>query len=574
MKNKRLDYYYKSLNMPVDENCFLFESYHAENTTGNPYALFNYLKNTDYKKVWVIKEGAKEIPELLNNPNVSLVNYDSEEYYKYLATSKYLINDTSFLSYFVKRDEQIYVNTWHGTPYKTLGSDVNNMNLFDIRNIKRNFLIADYLMMPNQYTADIIENAFQIKSLRNNQLIISGNPRVDLNYSDLDKIKKKYQIKTTKKIVLYAPTWDENGKSSEAIVSELLKKVNYIQNCLGEDYIVKLKVHYFVHEKLKEHNNDEILVPNYFDTNEYMAIVDRVITDYSSIMFDFLPSMKPVYLLMDNYDFYKSERGLYLEVNELPVRPSFNLQELGEDLKLPVTQYMDNNRSLINKALERFCPFDNGSASKRIVEEITDLNNKIRQNNNNNNNMLVMIHNLLDGFILDSAVNFINQQSTNINLTIFTTFTNKDILASFQKRINRPIDFIFKFGYNPIDEETQEKLAILLESNYAQKYDTDTLNYWTFMKSRLFGNTHFSEIINFNHDNIDNHYLIELFNGSKKTLWINADLNSYYQNYGEVKKTNLNTLIKTIDKYDIILYQNDSLYTDNKKFLNSNNRPY
>ncbi|MGO3274449.1 MAG: CDP-glycerol glycerophosphotransferase family protein [Staphylococcus equorum] len=571
MKNKYLDDYYNFLQMPIEDDCFLFESYHAESTTGNPYAIFNYLKDHTVKKVWVLRDGALPIPYLTDSLNVSIVTYGSKDYFKYLATAKYLINDTSFLSYFIKRKEQIYVNTWHGTPYKTLGIDVKNMNLFDIRNIKRNFLISDYLIMPNKYTADIIDSAFQIKSLRNNQMIISGNPRVDLNFSTPESIKLKYNIQTNKKIVLYAPTWDESGVDTEFIIENLINKIRDIQKLLGETYTVKLKVHYFVYEKIINSKYHDLLLPNNIDTNELLSIVDRVITDYSSILFDFLPTMKPIYLLLDNYNFYENERGLYLQPNELPVQPSFDFKSLLHDLSLPISVYLHNNKSRINNAITNFCPMDDGLSSKRIVEEI--LQNKIanRVLTNQNKKILLMIDELTESFIVDSLISYINKQCAYENITIFTRYTSSFSLDTFLKKVHSPVNFIFKFGYTPADSETLDHINYLVDSPITEKYDSKSINFWTNMKNRLFGNISFTEIINFNHDSIDNNYLVELFETSTKKLWVNSDLSSFYDYMGTKKNKNLNTLSKSINQYDEILYADFSLIEKNELFLKNLN---
>ncbi|MCY7790652.1 CDP-glycerol glycerophosphotransferase family protein, partial [Bacillus haynesii] len=138
LSNKRVRIrakYSQYVSLPIKEKTVLYEAYHGRSISGNCYAIFLKLVQDkdfkDYHHVWVINDISDPMVEELkrNYQNVSFTSVDSNHYLKYLATSKYLINDTSFPFYFVKRDEQIYINTWHGTPLKTLGLDIKNRGI-------------------------------------------------------------------------------------------------------------------------------------------------------------------------------------------------------------------------------------------------------------------------------------------------------------------------------------------------------------------------------------------------------------------------------------------------------------
>src|SRR5699024_11351607 len=114
------------------------------------------------------------------HPRVTVVTYQSQEYAKYLATAKYLINNTSFPFYVHKRREQIYANVWHGTPLKTMGMDIKQRGFADHKNIQRNFLFTDYFISPNQYTYEKLLKSHDVYTLFNGAILYIGYPLVVL----------------------------------------------------------------------------------------------------------------------------------------------------------------------------------------------------------------------------------------------------------------------------------------------------------------------------------------------------------------------------------------------------------
>lgn len=150
-KNKRVQrnaYYINCIRQyNIKENSILLESYHGVNFTGNSYAIFKKLIEAypNYKCYIAIKNledpMVQWIKKTYENKNFEIVEYESKKYLKLLATCKYLINDTSFMPCFCKRDEQVYLNTWHGTPLKTLGLDIKNSKLNAHKNIQKKVLL-------------------------------------------------------------------------------------------------------------------------------------------------------------------------------------------------------------------------------------------------------------------------------------------------------------------------------------------------------------------------------------------------------------------------------------------------
>src|SRR5690606_37433741 len=135
----------------------------------------------------------------------------TNKYFYYLTTCKYLFNNSTFPNLFTVKDEQVYINTWHGTPLKYMGFDIKG-NPFVTSNVLRNFLSADFILSPNKFTTNVFKNSFKLKDIYSGTILEEGYPRIDLtvnaNKPEIINELKNLNLKLEdKKIILYAPTW-------------------------------------------------------------------------------------------------------------------------------------------------------------------------------------------------------------------------------------------------------------------------------------------------------------------------------------------------------------------------------
>ncbi|MDW4347245.1 glycosyltransferase [Staphylococcus saprophyticus] len=373
---KRNSYYIKcTRNKKIESRGILFEAYHGANFTGNAYAIFKYIveNSLNYKCYLVIRNiddpMIKWIETKYPNKNIEVVKYQSKKYLKVLATAKYLINDTTFLPYFNKRKEQIYLNTWHGTPLKKLGNDIENSSFSENKNVQKNLITSDKLALPNEFTVKKLIGSNDLIGILNSEISLTGNARMDLTInSNKEEIYSKYNLNGNKKLVLYAPTY-KNKCNHEVndYITELIDERNEIQNQLGDEYIVYIKTHYLITQNEVMHNINDHFIPNWYDANELLSVVDILITDYSSIFFDFLPLQKPIYFYMKDKEDYSFERGLYFEIDELPGSISFNMRDLLNNLNIPITDYLNSYKTNIEKFISEYCIYDDGNSSYRTV---------------------------------------------------------------------------------------------------------------------------------------------------------------------------------------------------------------
>ena len=173
-RNRRYAHYYEYMNLK--EYTILYECREGKSMTGNAYALYNYIcsdkRYSKFNHIWVVDSNEKKVKFEEENKfkKTRFVVIHSREYLKALASSKYLINNSTFPSYFQSKEGQIYINTWHGTPLKHMGKDIVEEPL-STRNITRNFVHADYLVMPNRYTTDIFKRAYYIDGIYEGEII-------------------------------------------------------------------------------------------------------------------------------------------------------------------------------------------------------------------------------------------------------------------------------------------------------------------------------------------------------------------------------------------------------------------
>jgi CDP-glycerol glycerophosphotransferase len=449
---------------------------------------------------------------------------------KYLATAKYLINNTTFPSYFNKRDGQIYINTWHGTPLKHMGKDINDGGFAHYKNILRNFLHCDYLVMPNKFTINVMLESHGLQSIFPGKLIDEGYPRNDLLFKkDSNFVRDTLGISSQKKTILYAPTWRGASENKEIDNTGKLKEdVLKIQEALGGTTEILLKVHYFEYKFLKNEEGLNVkLVPNWLDTNEVLSVVDILITDYSSIFFDFLPCNKPILFYVHDWENYKQNRGFYLELDSLPGPLCYNINELIENIK-SINHIKDQYKERLVEFKEKYCYKDDGSATNRIVDAIF--------NNNHNSNVysacdsrkkiLIYPGGFKNNGITSSLINLLNNLDyTRYNISLVVNDKYDEISFNNLRKVNSNVNFIFRHGTFNFDLISHYRHLIatkLSKIKFFRKFYPQNLYKDEFR--RVFGNTKFDVAIHFCGYSVLWTQLIAFNEIPKKVIYMHNDM--------------------------------------------------
>ena len=370
-KNKTCYAYYRKL-YKVKENQVLFMSYYGGNITDSPYYMMKNLLKDNKFKIYVASRQPVEDRIYLdfnNIKNVEIIKVHSKNFVKLLATSKYIINNSRLPEYVTKRKEQIFVNTWHGTPLKTLGRNMNK-GLKDLGNNQTQFLMSDYLLYPNEYTRKHMMEDFCLDRLFTGNVITSGYPRNEVFFSqeENEEIKKKMNIQD-KKIYVYMPTWRGNTLDTtnikvykdelESILKEIDEKI--------ENSIVFVKLHQIImkHIKLSNYKNIKNINSSY-ETYKFLNIADGLITDYSSVFFDFANSRKEIILFIYDYEKYMQDRGTYIDLKKLPFIKVNSTEQLIEHINSD-SKFIVNDK--YKEFLNEYCSLDSLENSK-IVNDI------------------------------------------------------------------------------------------------------------------------------------------------------------------------------------------------------------
>ncbi|MBR3147407.1 MAG: CDP-glycerol glycerophosphotransferase family protein [Eubacterium sp.] len=262
------------------------------------------------------------------------VDISTARYVQVLATAKYIISNASLPAYFIRRPGQEYLQTWHGTPLKTLGRSMR-YGIESMYNVQHNFLQASYILQPNEYTREVIMRDYFLDDLYTGKVIMAGYPRnqVLFDKDEADRLKKEWGL-SGKTVYAYMPTW--RGKSNHTIetdeyFSELGEILDVLDGSMSDDQVMFVNFHPIIRGSFSFSGYRHIRpFPENTDTYSFLSLSDALITDYSSVMFDYSITGKPVVLFMYDYEKYMRDRDMYLDVSELPFRKIYDTESFAE----------------------------------------------------------------------------------------------------------------------------------------------------------------------------------------------------------------------------------------------------
>ena len=368
--------------LPVKQDVIIFESQYGSKFDDNPKAIYNYMKQTNleqYKLFWSINYRNRNI---VDDENVKVLYRFSIRWLYYMARARYWIINARLPQWLPKRKGTNYVQTWHGTPLKKLALDMDTIGMpgNSLAAYKESFLREtkkwDYLIAPNQYSKDIFKSCFAF----NKTFIDSGYPRNDIlfqknNSNDINEIKRKLGLPLDKKIILYAPTWRDDyylsrGKYRFKMPFDLEK----ISSILNDEAVLIFRAHYLVSESLDSIKGK----PNFYnfsikeDISDLYLVSDMMITDYSSVFFDYANLKRPMLFYAYDYEHYRDNlRGFYFDIEEESPGPFITEKE---DFYLYLKEYIQKGEFIDYKPnLEKFhkayCAWEDGNASRKVLKE-------------------------------------------------------------------------------------------------------------------------------------------------------------------------------------------------------------
>ncbi len=288
-------------------------------------------------------------------------------YNKMLARAKYLITEVYFPRAWAKKDGQVYINIWHGTPLKKLGLSKNALTNHRGGVTQRNFIDADYLLYPNEHTKVNMLEAYRVSNLMGGRIVNLGYPRTGGMMQEAITMDPEIQSKLSpngEKFYAYMPTWKDYLKQKD-VEAEAKEFLDYMEENLNEDEILYVNLHHKINDSIDYSAYKRVRrFPSDVDSYKLLAHSEALVTDYSSVFYDYLAIRKHIVLYCYDYAKYKEVRGTYMELDELPFDKAMTPEEVLVALRKGKT-YDDTD------AFNRFCTYDSPENAKNLCSLFT-----------------------------------------------------------------------------------------------------------------------------------------------------------------------------------------------------------
>jgi CDP-glycerol glycerophosphotransferase len=358
--------------MPMDT--ILFESWRGR-YADSPRAISERLRETrdDLRHVWVVDRPDVRLPD-----GVDRVLRHSPAYFRHLVTARHLVSNDMISRHYVHGPRTTYLQTWHGTPLKRIGFDVPAARYAEAatyrRRLARDVRAWDYLVSPNPYSTAVFRRAFRYDGA----VLETGYPRNDvLRRPDRaalrERVRRELGVADGVRAVLYAPTWrddarDATGRPTLPPALDLAE----LERLLPAGTVLLLRMHRLVADRLPATAPGFARdVSDHPDIAELYLAADVLVTDYSSAMFDFAVTGRPMVFFAYDLEAYRDEvRGFYFDFTaEAPgpiVRHTAEVAEAIVNLAAVQADYRVAYRAFVAK----FCPLEDGGATDRVLDAV------------------------------------------------------------------------------------------------------------------------------------------------------------------------------------------------------------
>ncbi len=390
-RKRSLEYSLHCRTNPIEPKTIMFESFMGRSYSDSPMALHRALiadpRFEDFRIIWAFNEPERfrAYPDL---ERAELVTYGSAPYYAAHARAKYWVSNSVIPAHLQPRGDQVYIQTWHGTPFKRLGADIAEESSANAkytadeitRRYTREGERLTYLLSPSRFTTEKFTSAFGFSAAdAEAKLVEEGYPRNDglFGYSadDVARIRSELGVPEGKKVILYAPTWRDNQHvSGVGYTLQLPIDFDHLRRELGDEYAILFRAHYFVANDFDFERYAGFItnVSDVSNINDLYIASEMLVTDYSSVFFDYAILRRPIVFYMYDLDEYVRDiRGFYFGLEELPGPVARTEAELVSAIRAserPSAELRDR----YDRFSERFAHRDDGHASERVLARVID----------------------------------------------------------------------------------------------------------------------------------------------------------------------------------------------------------
>ena len=366
--------YARSRRQPIAD-LVLFESWQGKQYSDNPRAISEELqrRGDSRRRVWIVRDRSVPVP-----PGVDTVVRGSAEYYRALGTARWLVANDSTTPHMVKRPEQIYLQTWHGTPFKKIGFDIaaihfRNKSYLD--ELPAEVSKWNSLLSPDPLSTEILRNAFHFTGT----MLETGYPRNDvLVASDAAAIRARVReslgIDASARVVLWAPTWrdhqyDNAGRYTIAMNDDIRR----LAASMDGTGVLLFRGHHLVSGSIENASVRALVrnVSDYPDIAELYLASDALITDYSSAMFDYAVLGRPILLYAWDLNEYRDHiRGFYVDFEQTAPGPVMTGVDDVIEALADLPAFAAAHRTRYELFVGRYCSLSDGKASARVVDRL------------------------------------------------------------------------------------------------------------------------------------------------------------------------------------------------------------
>ncbi|MFI1760932.1 CDP-glycerol glycerophosphotransferase family protein [Streptomyces sp. NPDC020800] len=362
----RRAYYRVCLRLPADDTLAVYAAYWNRGYACNPAAIFEKARELapGIRGVWVVaKDSTASIP-----PGVEYVVDGTPRCLRTMARAKYLVNNVNFPYELPKRRGAVLVQTQHGTPLKKMGTDLRD-HPAAARGMNFDRLVEqcarwDVLVSPNPHTTEVFTRVYP----GGYEVLETGYPRVDrlvnASLDRADRVRGELGIAPGQIAVLYAPTHRDHQNETAPVLD-----VRRFGDQLGDDHVLLVRSHYFDIQRISS-SRGVVDVSSHPSIEDLCIAADVLITDYSSVMFDYAVLDRPIVIYAPDWEMYRRSRGVYVDLLAEGPGPVATTHEGLVEVFRSGEHTRPSAAERLARFRDRFCPYDDGRAAERVVRSV------------------------------------------------------------------------------------------------------------------------------------------------------------------------------------------------------------
>ena len=523
--------YNEYYNHDIDVNLVYLESRDGLDFTGNIFRIVEELSTGKYGDLKIHVHAKPQVASKIRvyekNYNLKIDKIITKEALatKTLEKAKYIFTDSGIRPKYVKREGQIFVNTWHGTPLKVMGKD-NIAEEHRVGKVQYTLLCSDYLLFPNEYMCEKMTNSFMIEKIFPGKVLMEGYPRNSVFFDENRKNELKLKLGfENKDIFVYMPTF--RGVITDMQSSQQRDEIEYyllqLDKRLKDNQLLLVKLHVLNEAQIDFTKFSRIMpFPLTYESYDIVNMADVLITDYSSVLFDFANSGRKIILFNYDEEDYCLYRGFYFPLSDLPFPKVQDIDGLVKELN-STKGYDDTD------FINRFCRYDRADSTKYLCDHIFNSKDCCKEISikNDKENVLIYAGSLLNNGITRSLSNLLSMIDLN-RYNFFLSFRQWDenIVQNHEeifRRLPDGIEFLpLRFDLAPTVRE-KLKYNDFFSSDKETEFPDELNDLFERAFNRQYFPLDFKLLIDFDGYN-KNESLIFSHNRFKNAVWVHNDM--------------------------------------------------